>query len=783
MAKLTLSDLVNLQNETSAVETINNNSDAIVAALENTLSRDGTTPNEMEANLDMNSYRILNLPAPIYNSEALRKQDLVDFLNGGDVIDAPQAREILLDNVTYYVRTDGSDSNTGLSDSAGAAFLTWQKAVNVIQDTLDTNGFTVTVQHGTESGTKTFTSGIVVTGFVGGGTVRFRGNGSTTVISTTGLCAHVSNGGVGTVNFGNMKLTSSTSSCIKIDYNSLVAIEAGLIFGDATSGYHLWVHDGKSIAQILSVAYTIDGDAAAHIFCQNGGHVYVESCTVTLTGTPAFSSAFFLAYPRGSLQWISNTLVGTATGKRYSISYLSLLNLNGADETTLPGSAQGHIDSSSEALVLDTIVNVQSPVMYGAEAGSTSAAAANVIAIQTAATAAAGGTLFIPEGTWYINALLTLKSNTVVEMAPGAVIKCYVAGWTGDNYIFRNENHAASSLTDVNIHLTGRGLLDATGMPADTHMWYMRMVTNSSFMYASGTGGGNVTAFLACKGTYTAFAKALDVGNCGFDHWDGPEDAVVLACEVDGSPAQGIQATACSTALGERHGKNIRFMFNTVRNVTNGAVAASAIIFNTAMNTATMSECLSMGNTIEDCDLGVVFQGLGEGRKSVNDRLVRVTGLPIFVSSTNGTPTDCQILDPELIDCDHEAGNIALISIDGARIFVTGVKIRNPSGAAYDLVCRFVSGSSNKVEMKTGAAGASGYYTDAGTNEFVYLFPTKATTATLEARGVAYDKVGAIAYATNGRKAAEGAGVGTGVPVWWNGTNWLTFHDNSTLAD
>lgn len=41
---------------------------------------------------------------------------------------------------------------------------------------------------------------------------------------------------------------------------------------------------------------------------------------------------------------------------------------------------------------------------------------------------------------------------------------------------------------------------------------------------------------------------------------------------------------------------------------------------------------------------------------------------------------------------------------------------------------------------------------------------------------------GSQAYASNGRKSGEGAGSGTGVPVWSNGTNWLTYYDNSIVA-
>jgi len=76
MTKITLNNLANLQNETSAVNIINDNNDAIEIAFENTLSRDGTFPNQMSSNLDMNSNRILNLPAPRNPNEPLRLKDI-----------------------------------------------------------------------------------------------------------------------------------------------------------------------------------------------------------------------------------------------------------------------------------------------------------------------------------------------------------------------------------------------------------------------------------------------------------------------------------------------------------------------------------------------------------------------------------------------------------------------------------------------------------------------------------------------------------------------------------
>ena len=86
MAKLELNDISSiLSNPTGAATAISNNNASIEEALENTLSRDGTSPNQMEANLDMNSKRILNLPSPMYDQEPVRLGDLPD-LTGSPIV-------------------------------------------------------------------------------------------------------------------------------------------------------------------------------------------------------------------------------------------------------------------------------------------------------------------------------------------------------------------------------------------------------------------------------------------------------------------------------------------------------------------------------------------------------------------------------------------------------------------------------------------------------------------------------------------------------------------------
>lgn len=71
MTKVALASVGSLIDVTSAQTAINNNSNAIVAAVENTLSRDGTSPNGMGANLDMNGYQILNVGTTSYTVATL----------------------------------------------------------------------------------------------------------------------------------------------------------------------------------------------------------------------------------------------------------------------------------------------------------------------------------------------------------------------------------------------------------------------------------------------------------------------------------------------------------------------------------------------------------------------------------------------------------------------------------------------------------------------------------------------------------------------------------------
>lgn len=76
MSKITLSTVSSFQNDISSVATFNANMATIQDAIDFLLSRDGTTPNQMTAPLDMNGQKIINLPTGSSNTEPVTQAQL-----------------------------------------------------------------------------------------------------------------------------------------------------------------------------------------------------------------------------------------------------------------------------------------------------------------------------------------------------------------------------------------------------------------------------------------------------------------------------------------------------------------------------------------------------------------------------------------------------------------------------------------------------------------------------------------------------------------------------------
>jgi len=120
VTKLLFTTIGSLASQSAAQSALNANFTAIQTAFENTLSRDGTATNDMDASLDMNSNRILNLPAAVGNTEPVRFVDVQSFVDAAEA--AQVASEAALDSFTdLYLGVKSVDPTL---DNDGNALLT-----------------------------------------------------------------------------------------------------------------------------------------------------------------------------------------------------------------------------------------------------------------------------------------------------------------------------------------------------------------------------------------------------------------------------------------------------------------------------------------------------------------------------------------------------------------------------------------------------------------------------------------------------------------------------------
>lgn len=249
-------------------------------------------------------------------------------------------REVLTAARTYYVRTDGSDAHDGLTDTVGGAFLTPQKALDVIA-TLDLAGFDATIS----IGAGTFND-LAINKPIVGGSLFITGAGATTIMSASALSAAilVNSAQAALITISSLKFATAGGSRagVRVDAAAKVILGTGIEFGACSNSHMLVAAPGGFIH--AQQAYTISGGATSHMNCQFQGFIRNDNKTVTLTGTPAFTTAFAYASNGGGML-TGNTWTGSATGKRFEAFTGGFINIQGLGLENLPGSTAGTVAS------------------------------------------------------------------------------------------------------------------------------------------------------------------------------------------------------------------------------------------------------------------------------------------------------------------------------------------------------------------------------------------------------------------------------------------------------
>ena len=245
-------------------------------------------------------------------------------------------RAPLSGNRTYYVRTDGNDSNAGLTNTAGGAFLTIQKAIDAAY-ALDFNGYTVTVQ----VGDGTYTGTVRMSGaFYGNGTFKLQGNVATPancVVNVSSADAIVASKGA-RVSLGGLKVNSAGGSGVTAtNAGTEITVTDPLELASA-SNWCLAGYVGGVV--VVNANLTFSGSAQYALNVSSGDLFMLENTTNTVIANPTYSVAF-AACSSGSMIVPTATFSGAATGRRYATTSSGAINVLGRGVNVFPGTIAG----------------------------------------------------------------------------------------------------------------------------------------------------------------------------------------------------------------------------------------------------------------------------------------------------------------------------------------------------------------------------------------------------------------------------------------------------------
>jgi hypothetical protein len=283
--------------------------------------------------------------------------------NGSSTGQMCAGRWALTAATTLFIRPDGSDSNDGLANSAGGAFLTANAAALFTVKNIDINGRSdFKLEHTCASppctintvaqllilpiGVGASTSSI---SFVGGIPIYDGDPSGTTLSAPSGCCDIQLDYQAISLNIGSHFTYAGSPSIAAIylgggAFANLSGGTFGNVSGGGSTNGHITVNSGAKLFVLGN--YSITGNTGAsgtHLFAEFQGYIeFAGGLTITCSGITA-TGVWALAEFNGIVTQPSNTFsgCGSVTGQRFNANTAGGVNSNGGGATYFPGNAGG----------------------------------------------------------------------------------------------------------------------------------------------------------------------------------------------------------------------------------------------------------------------------------------------------------------------------------------------------------------------------------------------------------------------------------------------------------
>ena len=251
-------------------------------------------------------------------------------------------------NVTYYLSASGNDANDCLTVPTACRTPSHIQSLIGGLDLSSGNTVTVNLADGNYAG---WEASIAPPGCSSAACVTWIGNTTTPAnVTVSGSDAIMADKSGVAFTIKGMTLQGNGAAVSGLGYGLYVVSGAQVLFDKivfaACNNAHIFAQSGGTVAMASgSATYSITGNAPVHLNSQNSAMINIGGATVTLTGTPAFSTAFAVASATSSILAPSVSFSGTATGQRYQVSLNGVINTGTAagntDNSYFPGNSAG----------------------------------------------------------------------------------------------------------------------------------------------------------------------------------------------------------------------------------------------------------------------------------------------------------------------------------------------------------------------------------------------------------------------------------------------------------